>query len=281
MGILPMHSMTFENALRRILRPLARLAIARRFGFPAFAELLKGVYVDVAESRFRLNDRRLTDSRVSLLTGLQRRDVRALRAGDGAVTGEAAPAGPLPRVVARWSGGLRWQDRRGRPLPLPRRGPRSFESLVAEVSRDIHPRTVLDQLLAEGAVAWDAEAETVTLLAGAYLPRDEAARLAYLGANLGDHAEAAAENLLAEPPPFVERAAHYNQLSPASLAALDSLARTLLGEALARINAEALKRQDADRATGEASGRFRAGAFIYSQDGGPAPRPAQSEDDLT
>lgn len=259
----------FEAALRRILRPLVRLAIARRMGFPALAELLKGLYVEVAERHFRLGGRRMTDSRVSLLTGLQRRDVRAHR--DAAPTAEGATAGPLPRLVARWSGARAWQDAARRPKVLPRRGPGSFEALAAEVSRDLHPRTLLDQLAAEGVVRLDPLDDRVTLLADAWLPRDEASRLGYLGANLGDHAAAAAENLLTEPPPFFERAVHYNGLSAASLTALDALARDLLGDVLARLNAEALRLQDADAAGDDRAGRFRAGAFIYGATAEAAP----------
>lgn len=266
--------MTFESALRRVLRPLVRLAIARRFGFPAFAELLKGVYVEVAESRFTLEGKRLTDSRVSLLTGLQRRDVRALRWSDPDPRPEAGSAGPLPRVVARWIGARGWQDRKGQPLALPRRGKRSFESLVAEVSRDVHARTVLDELLAQGTVTFDADREEVKLAAEAFLPRDEAARLAYFGANLGDHGEAATENLLAEAPPFFERAVHYNGLSAESLQALDAEARQLLSEVLAKLNAEALRLQEQDGTNTNAEGRFRAGTFVYVE----RPDPAAGED---
>jgi len=267
-------SAAFDSALRRALRPLARLAIARGFGFPAFADLLKSVFVEVAERRFTLEGKRLTDSRVSLLTGLQRRDVRTLRWSEPEPKPEAAGAGPLPRVVARWSAARGWQDRRGKPLVLPRRGKRSFESLVAEVSRDVHARTVLDQLVAEGTVAYDAGREEVRLTAQAFLPRDEAARLGYVGANLGDHGEAAAENLLVEPPPFFERAVHYNALSPDSVAALDRLSRELLAEALSRINGEALALQEQDRDRPDNDGRFRAGAFLYTE----TPEPAAGDD---
>ncbi len=261
-----------QTALRQILRPLVRLAIARRLGYPAFATLLKAVYVEVAEAEFPLAGRRLTDSRISLLTGLQRRDVHVLRtAGDGAVP--RVRAGQLRRVLGRWRGEA-WCDPEGAPLVLPRRGPGSFDSLVAEVSRDLHPRTILDQLLSEQSVIYDKEAERVALTAtapGGVAP-DEAPRLRTLGANLGDHAAAAAANLQSATPPFFDRAVRHNRLSAESLAALDRLARNLTGVVLARLDAEALRLQEADAKGADQAGRFRAGAFIYSEKTDPIPK---------
>jgi len=190
-----------------------------------------------------------------------------LRAPGG---GDAEPpgAGPLPRVLARWIGGPPYADATGAPRGLRRvaAGGPSFESLVAEVSRDIHPRTVLDELVRLGLIEHEPAEDRVSLLASAYLPRrDDAALLGYFGANLGDHAEAAAANLMAapEPGPFFERAVHYNQLTPEALDELEQLARQLHGEALAALNTRALALQQRDAGAGAATGRFRAGAFVY------------------
>lgn len=267
----------FRGAVTRILRPLVRAMIARGLTYPELSERLKGLYVETCALHFRLGGKRLTDSRVSLLTGLQRKDVRALRARL-----ETAPeaigtagAGPLPRVVARWLAGPPYAAAAGAPESLPRSaaaGP-SFETLVAEVSRDIHPRTVLDELLRLGLASLDPDADRVTLAATAYLPRrDEAALIGYYGANLGDHAEAAAANLLAapEPGPYFERAVHYNQLTPAALDELEDLARRLQGEALAELNARALALQRRDAGDPAAVGRFRCGAFVYRSRPGEA-----------
>jgi hypothetical protein len=208
---------------------------------------------------------------------LQRKDIRAVRArleaaGDGT---EPPGAGPLPRMLARWIGGPPYVDETGAPRSLPRTAPvgPSFESLAAEVSRDIHPRTVLDELIRLGLVHHDTGDDRVNLIAPAYLPsRDDAALLGYLGANLGDHAEAAAANLLAapEPGPFFERAVHYNQLTPDALDELEQLARRLQDEALSALNARALALQQRDAGEDAATGRFRCGAFVYrSRDEGP------------
>lgn len=253
------------RAAARIFRPVVRLLIARGVTFPRLAERLRALFVTVAAEEFSIDGRRLTDSRLSLLTGLQRREVKALRLEEKA---PAAGAGPLARVLARWGGDEDFLDPSGRPRPLSRMGEPApgFDALVARISQDIHPRTVLDELLRLGLVTL--EGDLVAPAAEAFLPaRDEAALLGYFGANLGDHAEAAAANVLAapEPGPFFERAVHYNRLDPAALEELDALARSLGARALAELNARALALQAA--APAGASGRFRAGLFVFTDQG--------------
>src|SRR5262245_40374757 len=70
---------TLVRALRSLLRPLVRLLLAPRLPFTYVAELLKGAYVEVATRELTLDDRPQTDSRVSLLTGVHRREVKRLR----------------------------------------------------------------------------------------------------------------------------------------------------------------------------------------------------------
>lgn len=259
--------MHLRRATARILGPVIRVLIARGVRFPEFSDWLKEVYLSVAERHFRLEGKRMTVSRASLLTGLQRKDINAIKARNDRAEPETG-AGPLPRVLAHWQAAPGYQDETGAPLALPRaadRGP-SFEALVAEVSRDIHPRTVLDELVRLGLVGL--ADDRVVPLSDAFLPsRDDAALLGYFGANLGDHAAAAAQNVLAapDPGPHFERAVHYNHLTPGSRDDLDALARKLLGQSLAQINARALALQKRDRGKPDAIGAFRSGAFIYCQ----------------
>lgn len=248
-------------AVAKILRPVIRLLIARGVRYGELSDWLKAAYLWTAERYFRLDGKRLTDSRLHLLTGLQRRDIARLRAADAPA--ENMSAGPLPRVVALWL--ARHGDGAGGTTPLPRQGPRpSFEALVAEVSRDMHPRTMLDELLRLELV--QVEGDAVHLTGEAFVPAgDEAAMLGYLGANLADHAAASVENILAAPKtgPHLERAVHYNRLTPEAVDELERLSRMLLIEALSKVNARAAALQRRDRSKTGADGRFRAGAYVY------------------
>jgi hypothetical protein len=272
-GIFRVVTAAFQSAIERILRPIVRTLIARDMQFSEFSDLAKSLYVDACGRHFQLGGKRLTDSRISFLTGLQRKDIRSIRGRMARSKPATAvdPINPMPRIIAYWSGHTSYCDDLGRPAPLLRSAPdqqTSFEGLVAAISRDIHPRTVFDEMLRRGLISHDAETDKITLLASAFVPnRDDAALIAYFGANLGDHAEAAAENVIAAPGPgpHFERAVHYDSLSPASLSKLGVLARRLQTEALEKINAQALVLQEADDGQNDAVGRFRCGAFVFSE----------------
>ena len=68
-----------SEAVRALLRPLVRLLISKGVGLPAFMELVKDAYVDVAVNEFPVGEKKQTDSRISLLTGVHRKDVKRLR----------------------------------------------------------------------------------------------------------------------------------------------------------------------------------------------------------
>ena len=189
-------------ALRRIMTPIAQLLIARGIRFQAASEWLKEAYlaagVKVADAP------RLTDSRLSVLTGLQRKDIKAIRARSADNQPTDRSMGPIPRLIQNWRGIAEFQQD-GLPANLRRSGTDapSFEALAATVSTDIHPRTLLEEMKRLNLVR--EEEDRIALLVQAYIPGgDSNALYTYLGGNLGDHAQAAVTNILAQqdPPNF-------------------------------------------------------------------------------
>ena len=160
------------TALRHLLRPLVRLLVARGVTYPMLADLLKQIYVDTADRDFRLDGRPPTDSRVSLISGVHRKDVRRLRGAtppDEEAMPETVALGA--QLAAAWTTKPEFLDSKGRPRRLARLasqgGKRSFEALVASVSRDIRARSVLDEWLRLGVVELDKE-DRVVLRAAAF-----------------------------------------------------------------------------------------------------------------
>jgi hypothetical protein len=262
------HADVLLRASRRVLRPLIKAMIAHGITLPAVVALLKQVYVEVAADSFALGGKPPTDSRVSMLTGVHRKDVRTLR--QRGVPATAPPAMSVSAtVVGRWLGDPRFAGADGKARTLPRSGGAdgpSFSALVAEVDADVRARTVLDELLRQGLVAHDEAADEVILLVDAFVPRNDSPEIFdFFASNLHDHGAAATENLLATPgkPPFLERAVYYDGLSPASVETLDRSARRLALHALGELNAEALALQRADEAAVDATERFRFGVYFY------------------
>ena len=268
------------KALRRALRPLVRLLLSKGVGYPQLIELLKGLFVEVAEREFPVAGKAQTDSRISLLTGIHRKDVHRLRA-------EILPEAPMPesvslgmRLAAAW-GEAPFADEEGNPLPLARLARRSsdisFETLVASVSKDIRPRAVLDEWLRLGVAALHAH-DRVCLKSGDFVPqRGFEEKVFYLGLNLHDHAAAIADNLAEETgaSPWLERCVHYDAVHADDLAAIRRDAESGAMRLLRNINRKAadsetrLAQDPAARATGAgkpASKRFTLGVFLYADD---------------
>ncbi len=239
--------------------------------FPAVADLLRALYVEVA--REELGPGSSTDSRLSLLTGVHRKEIRRQR---------SMPAEPPPPLVTRngqligaWLGSPGFADADGTPLALPRAAEAgdpaapSFDRLVASVTRDVRPRAVLDDWLSQGLATLDAE-DRVLLSAAAFLPqpgREE--QLFYFARNLHDHIVAASANVLAEGvAPFVDRSVHYDRLTPAAAAELERLAREAAHRVLLEVNRHAL-RLASDPPGGSPTRRVNFGVYLLAEDETP------------
>ncbi|WP_246800775.1 DUF6502 family protein [Mesorhizobium amorphae] len=256
-----------QGALNRALRPLVRLAIKCGVTFPTFVDLLRQLYVNVAEHEFALPDKQQTDSRVSLLTGVHRKEVSRLRGAGAPVRVVPDSVSRTSAIVARWLADPSFVDAKGIPLPLPRAseaGEASFAGLVESVTRDLRPRAVLDDWLDRKLVEID-ENDRIVLMEGAMVPRgDGEVRLYYFARNLGDHAAAAVQNILADDPPFLERAVHYDGLSEQLAKSLEAYSRKLAIETLLHLNKHANQAIQSD--TGGTS-RWNCGIYILTSDG--------------
>ena len=257
------------QAVRRLLRPLARLLMACGVDFVAFSNLAKGVFVDVAARDFHDTGDAVTDSRVSLLSGVHRREVKRLREEMLRQTPPPPVVSLGALVVARWCADAAFLDGERRPLALLRLasegGEASFERLVEGVSKDIRPRAVLDEWLRLGVVTLDGD-DRVHLVEHAFVPAhglDE--KSFYLGKNIGDHLAAAGHNLLEGQPPFLERSVYCDGLSPQSVDQLRTLSRELAIAAMQKINRRALELQEADRGRADAGQRMTFGVYYYAE----------------
>lgn len=271
-------SAALVRALRQVLRPLVRLMLAQGITFPYLADLLKRLFVEVAAQEFQLDGKPCTDSRVSLISGVHRKDVSRLRAL--MLESEQSKPSVVPRgaqLVAHWMADPRYLQPDGQPRPLARLasdgGEQSFEALVASVNSDIRSRVVLDEWLRLGVVHLD-EDDRVCLHQQAFVPSHGADEKAfYLGHNLHDHAAAAVHNLLGQGAPFMERSVHYNALSAASVAQLGRQAEDQGMKALLSLNQAAMASEthDAEMASADPAQRITFGVYFYSEPTGEAP----------
>lgn len=258
----------------RMLRPLVKLLIVAGVPFPRFAELLRQLYVDVATRDVVTDVKARTDSRISLLTGVHRKELRRLRAT--AVAGPELPPGAAlaSELVGRWLGSPPWIDEMGQPLPLLRTaapGLPSFDLLVESVTKDVRPRAVLEQLLSQSLVSID-PAGIVSLEHEALLPKPgQAEQLFYFARNLHDHIAGAVANITAvKTAPFLDRSVHYDQLSPTAAERLQNYARAAAQRMLVQVNREALRLVDGDIPEANAIERVNVGIYMFAEPDRPS-----------
>lgn len=254
------------GTLGRLLAPLARLCLANGVPFATAEELLKRAFVQEAAALQPGAPGHGAVSRISTATGINRREVTRLTSSEAPERPTKAPL--ATELFARWTTDQAFRDHDGAPLVLKRLGPApSFDTLAQSITRDVHPRSLLDELVRLGLARHDAESDCVTLLRGDFVPKgDSQQMLGLLGDNCGDHLDAAVANVLSDGRRHVEQAVFADELSAESVEALRPLV-TAQWQALRDAMVPALTALiEADRAAGRRQDqRVRIGLYTFTE----------------
>jgi hypothetical protein len=176
------------RSVERLLEPLIRLLLRHGITYKAFSAVARRVFVRIAVKDFALPRRKLSDSRVSVLTGLARRDVARLRNNPEDADLEAeATMNRAARVVAGWRRDKDFHDAAGRPATLAMEGPSpTFPELVRRYAGDVPVAATLDELQRVDAITTTRDGR-YRLTARAYLPTGDQERiLGLLGSHVRD-----------------------------------------------------------------------------------------------
>lgn len=218
------------SAMKRVLKPFIKLMLANDLSYTFAIDLLKTLFVEVADKEFMIDGKRPTDTRISLISGVHRKDVRRLREYSPDVE-EVVPENISlgSQLMALWNTDPKYLNKDGTPKSLPRLAStgesESFESLVRSVSTDIHPRAVLDEWIRLGFATVDTE-NMVHITADAFIPQEGFEEKAFFfGHNLHDHAAAAVSNMLGQQSSYLERCVHYDELTMASVQEISEFAK--------------------------------------------------------
>jgi len=146
-------------ALRRVLRPVARLLIRAGIRFNEFAELARGVYVETAIRDGIEKPKMPSRARIAGVTGLTQRRVDRYIDNEGALPSadpaQMAIAAIAIEVLHKWHSTPEYAGPYGIPLELEFDTPsdRCIRSLVAAVMPEADPQIALGELLRIGAIA--------------------------------------------------------------------------------------------------------------------------------
>jgi hypothetical protein len=255
------------SAVRHMLRPLVKLLLTHSITFPFMSDLLKSIYVEVAAEEFLLQDRPQTDSRISLLSGVHRKDVKNLRP-DRVHEQTIPPSVSLSaKLVQMWGSDPHRLDETGRHRPLPRLisegGGESFEGLVSSVSKDIRSRVILDELVRTGIARIDDQGRVCLNTEPLVNKSDFDEKAYYIGQNLHDHLCAASHNLDGQQPPLLESSIHCNKLTPESVAELDALSKRLGRQVLDELSKRTAELEARDEHKPDAQQRVNFGMYFF------------------
>jgi hypothetical protein len=269
-----------EQAVAAVLQPLARLMIDQGLQHAQVSEILKAVLVHESVAQFGLEERAVSDTRVALLTGVHRKDVKRLRAQQPSHSKAAKQVISVPAaVIARWISEPRFLNIDQSPRALAKSpksgtlGEPDFPTLVAEVSRDVSARAVLDELLRLGAVEIRPPGQ-VALLDQAFVPHGSPAdQLEFLGASVGDHLRAAVHNVSPKRAgkAMLDQSAFSQDLSAEQVAELHQHARKLWTGVLQKFLSAATLAEQRSQTAVNPTHRVRFGVYFYEQDQGALP----------
>ncbi len=263
--------------LRRVLRPLIAYLMRQGWGYIALRDLLKRIYVEEA-LRAQADGESPTDSQISLVTGINRREVKRLREeldtpGSQAVRDPMAGVNLAARIVGTWVSARPFLDGASKPLPLSLhsrgKGP-YFDDLLRAAKVDVRARTVVKELLQAGAVEKTGD-DTLTLLRGAFTPKEPREKMLFLAANVSDHLRASLHNLSTHDAPYIERALFHNGMVPTDLDAVRPQLSDMADQMLRRANELLLDRTVAGTdGVGDEQDkplrRLRLGVYFYETD---------------
>ncbi len=161
------------GAFRVVLRPIIKILLRYGIGFSQFAETVKTAYVDVASSEFGIRGRPTNISRVAVMTGLTRKEVRRLRniieSGEAPISPKTTP---IVEILHRWHAEKDFIDHQGRPLALEFAGGQSsFSALVKKFGGDVPAGAMRTELKRVGAISED-ENGNLVVRKRSYWPAD-------------------------------------------------------------------------------------------------------------
>ena len=264
-----------------MLAPLIRLLVSQGVTYPQFTTALKLSFLRAAHAELTASGKRVSDSAISLLSGVHRKDVRSLTA-DGHLGSHPVDRAlsVADEVFTRWVNDPKYLAADGLPKMLPLRSRSedevSFESLAQSVSRDFHSRAILDEMTRLGVA--EAAGEFVRLRAERFVPdAGFAETLSYVSRNVYDHLGAVEGNMKAinagVRSPFLEQSVFADGLSEESVRELQELSRRIWESALRRMYALATDRLENDQRRGDDQAmRMRFGVYFYSEPDSPLTR---------
>lgn len=168
------------SAMRSMMKPIVLLLLRNGVTFKEFANLCKHIFVEAASEEYGLRGRPTNSSRIAVLTGIDRKEVKRIRDqldDNPELLAAQAAQDRITRLLTAWHQDQEFLGSDDRPKPLPITGERgSFAALVRRYGGDVPVLALLKELERLGLVSL--QGETATVLSRDYFPaRNDASAL--------------------------------------------------------------------------------------------------------
>ena len=254
------------SSVQRLLYPLVRILLRYGIPFGTFMNIAKWVYVDIAAKEFTLEHKKQSDSRISVITGLTRKEVKNMRELNALEELSAVERyNRAARVISGWVRDRSFQDGWGEPALLLAEGEgATFSELVKKYSGDVPVKAILDELLRVQAVEQLAD-KRLRLLQRAYIPCvGEADKLSILGTDVALLIATIEHNLHCEPSQALfQRKVAYDNLPAEAIPELKHLTAQQAQFLLESLDSWLAKHDRDTTPSVNGTGRKHAGIGIY------------------
>lgn len=257
------------KACRHFMVPIARFLLNVGVGYREFAEISKLAFVQVASDDFGIRGRKTNMSRVSVMTGLNRKEIKKLRDRLENEDWTLDPELSKPvAVLMKWFTDPRYLGAKGAPVWLPYEDSgerRSFTGLVREVGGDLPPGALLRELKRAGCIK-EAKPGVWKAVKRQYSPAGvDLFQVQRFGECLHDLAETMATNYLERTDPserLFEFRAWADAVNPRSADALRRLVASQGNSYLEAVD-DWLAEHQAETPVGTDRGSMRCGVGVY------------------
>ncbi|MCA4778207.1 hypothetical protein IF090_00855 [Acinetobacter towneri] len=245
------------KCVSKIMIPLVSWLIKSGVGYKDFHLTLKRIFFEQALAESKKSNYKITDSSLSLLAGLNRRDIIHFRENKPSDSDHEALS-ISSRVITLWVQ-KKWDKKiafHGTPI--------SFESLSREISQDTHPRTVLLDLERLGLVS--EVGDTIILHSESFTPSNDSTKCqSLLSQSVNDHLQSGLINIFERPNSFLEQTLNADELTPESIEELRLLSTQLWKELSHKLLDKAIECSEKDKGKLNAYYRFSLGIHQYNE----------------
>lgn len=186
-----------QTTIIRILKPLIRILLRNGIAYGTFADMARKLYVDAGFEEAERCGQKQTVSNVSILTGINRKEVKRLKESLAMNTDSSLKKfNRIVRVIAGWQHDEEFLDKDHEPRDLKLEGDTgSFTSLVRRYSGDMPVVAMLNALIDSGNIEV-IDNGNIQLINANYLPEaDPDKKLDILGIDTAEFIETIDHNI--------------------------------------------------------------------------------------